>query len=98
MDPSEPPIRKDIYQTREKGFKAPAMDSINPLDTESWGGQPKRRVMKHQEAWSNHYLPTSTEVLQYLTSTSAIPMYRTAEQEWNVKERNEDSLGLGGTY
>lgn len=57
-----------------------------------------RRAKKHQEAWGNGYLLMCTEVFQYLTIPSAVPMYRTDERERNFKERNEDSLGPDDTY
>lgn len=38
-------------------------------------------------------LPTNTEAFPHLTITSATPTYRTAEQEWNFEDRNEDCLG-----
>ena len=70
------------------------MASMNPLTTEKlWGGESLGRAKKHQEAWGHCCSPTSTEVSQYLTITSAIPMSRTGEQERNFKKRGEGFLG-----
>lgn len=93
------PSDRTFARLRKRVPRPPALSSINPLEIEKVsGGESKRRAKKYQEAWGNHELPTRIEVFQYLKTTSAVPIQRTTEQEWNFKERNEDPLDPDNVY
>lgn len=79
--------------------RLPARANTNPFMTETlWGGESMGRAREHQEAWGDRYLPAKTEVSQYFTMTSAVPMSRAAEPERNFKDRSEDFLGPDDAY
>lgn len=81
-----------------QGLRPPATASINPLVTERLCMEKPREGLRNTRWLGVYYLQTSTEIFQYLTITSTISVYMTDDQERNIKERNEDSLGPGDVY